>query len=106
MEKAWDGRFDKATDKYFEKISHSITYDWRLYIADIFASSIYAKALQKIENNISSKSHYSKLLNLNKNYKNHEYHNSLTFNLINNYFIKFNKCLIGKKRSFQLSGKT
>lgn len=57
---------------------------------------------QKIENNISSKSHYSKLLNLNKNYKNHEYHNSLTFNLINNYFIKFNKCLIGKKRSFQL----
>nr|ARS45012.1 RNA polymerase b-subunit [Ostreobium sp. HV05007bc] len=57
---------------------------------------------QKIENHISPKYYYFKLLNVNNDYKNQEYHSSLAFNFINNYFISFNKSLIKKNRSFHL----
>lgn len=57
---------------------------------------------QKIENHINLKPYYSKTLNLNQNYKNSDYHNSLIFNLLKNYFINFNKCILQRNSSFHL----
>ena len=43
--KAWGGRFEKATSKRFEEFSESISFDRRLYEADIMASTAHATML-------------------------------------------------------------
>ncbi|MFQ6014486.1 MAG: argininosuccinate lyase [Anaerolineae bacterium] len=47
MTKLWGGRFDKATDDLMERFNASISFDWRLYEADIQGSIAYAKALER-----------------------------------------------------------
>ena len=46
-EKLWGGRFEKATDELMERFNASISFDWRLWAADIEGSMAYARALER-----------------------------------------------------------
>jgi len=48
-EKVWSGRFKEETDKFFEDFTESISFDYRLALAEIKASLAYAKALEKAQ---------------------------------------------------------
>ncbi|MCS7279463.1 MAG: argininosuccinate lyase [Thermodesulfobacteriaceae bacterium] len=47
--KAWGGRFEEETDKFFEEFSESISFDYKLAPYEIKASLVYAKALKQAE---------------------------------------------------------
>ncbi len=46
--KAWSGRFQEETDKFFEDFSESVSFDYVLALYEIQASRTYARALKKI----------------------------------------------------------
>ena len=46
--KLWGGRFDTSVDHLLEVFNASISYDKRMWKADIEGSKMYAVALQKI----------------------------------------------------------
>ena len=48
MSKLWGGRFAKEMDKLLEKLNASISFDQRMYAADIQGSIAYAHALEKV----------------------------------------------------------
>lgn len=41
----WGGRFDRPPDELFARFNNSFGFDWRLYAADVRASTAYAQAL-------------------------------------------------------------
>jgi argininosuccinate lyase len=43
--KPWDGRFDRATDKFVEQFTESVSFDQRLYRHDIAGSIAHARML-------------------------------------------------------------
>ena len=43
--KPWGGRFSRATDKFVEKFTESVSFDWRLYHHDIMGSIAHAQML-------------------------------------------------------------
>jgi len=43
--KPWGGRFSRATDKFVEKFTESVSFDWRLYHHDIMGSVAHAQML-------------------------------------------------------------
>lgn len=46
MAKQWGGRFSGKTNPAVEKFTESISFDWRLFQEDIFASKIHAEGLK------------------------------------------------------------
>jgi len=47
MAKLWGGRFTGATDPLMHSFNQSLSYDKRMYKADIVGSQAYAKGLVK-----------------------------------------------------------
>jgi argininosuccinate lyase len=45
--KLWGGRFEGTSDELMERFNASITFDWRLWAADIKGSIAYARALER-----------------------------------------------------------
>ena len=45
--KLWSGRFEGTTNDLMERFNASISFDWRLWAADIEGSMAYAKALER-----------------------------------------------------------
>jgi argininosuccinate lyase len=45
--KLWGGRFNRITDELMERFNASISFDWRLWAADIEGSLAYARALER-----------------------------------------------------------
>jgi argininosuccinate lyase len=45
--KLWGGRFNKTTDELMERFNASISFDWRLWAADIEGSMAYTRALER-----------------------------------------------------------
>ena len=46
-DKLWGGRFSEATDEFVERFTASVTFDKRLYRADIAGSIAHATMLAK-----------------------------------------------------------
>ncbi|RLG13040.1 argininosuccinate lyase [Candidatus Pacearchaeota archaeon] len=79
--KAWEGRFEEVTDKFFEDFTESISFDYRLAIYEIKASLAYAEALKEIK--VLSSEEYENIIKGLKEIEN-EIHNG-TFSLKKEY---------------------